>query len=427
MITRHLSNARTETTVDEFDVARKLRLTEVLRHIERLSDKAVFDRQRRHASKPNAEHRRQHPTCPLALTIVPGVASVLGMPKASRTLLSVQYLRAAAALVVVVAHTGWTNPLWGQAGVDVFFLISGFIMVHVSQRETTPGAFMLARALRIVPLYWLVTLFIAATGPGVPWDHLILSLAFLPHISPEGMIWPVILHGWTLLFEVYFYVAFALALVLPARLRLLTLTAVLGALSIVGAMSGRKDAVAQVYLAPVLLEFLAGAWLHRAWQRGWLANRWLCSSFLLVSVGAFITGRNIDPDGWRVVMWGIPSLLLLAGALGLERHLPRFGPALLLGNASYALYLVHRIPLPFLTGFLKSLPGPIALAGVLAGSAAIGIAVHLFLELPVTAQLKRSLTGRVPPAHEAAPPPRAGSEARRGTPSVDIEDHPVSR
>lgn len=197
------------------------------------------------------------------------------------------------------------------------------------------------------------TLIQVPTTKGVSWNHLILSLAFVPHIGPEGMIWPVILHGWTLLFEVFFYAAFAAALFLPARVRLLSLTLVLGLLSVVGPLSGRNDAVAQVYLAPVLLEFLAGAWLHRAWQRGWLASQPLGVGLLLVSAGAFVAGRNIDPDGWRVVMWGVPALLLLAGALGVERRLPRFGPALLLGNASYALYLTHRITLPFQTRILK--------------------------------------------------------------------------
>ena len=120
--------------------------------------------------------------------------------------------------------------LFGQAGVDIFFVISGFIMwVTTHDRPTTPLRFMTNRIVRIVPLYWLITLAVAAMAFAVPSlfrgvvltpEHVIKSLLFIPHYYP-GMptrVWPLLLPGWTLNYEMVFYLVFAIALLLPRRL-----------------------------------------------------------------------------------------------------------------------------------------------------------------------------------------------------------------
>ena len=90
------------------------------------------------------------------------------------TIISIQILRAFAALLVVFHHARYQiqdfevffhGGIWpfGQAGVDIFFVISGFIMwVTTHDRRTTPLRFMTNRIVRIVPLYWLLTLAVAA-------------------------------------------------------------------------------------------------------------------------------------------------------------------------------------------------------------------------------------------------------------------------
>ena len=180
----------------------------------------------------------------------------------------IQYLRAVAALAVVVAHIGWVNPLWGAQGIDVFFIISGFISALVSGREARPGAFILARLLRVAPVYWLATLAWNELHPANEVQHLLLSLVFIPHIGPKGMIWPVIEQGWTLLYEAFFYCAFATALMLPQRRALSVLTCVFVLLVAIGRAVRSDSAFSQVFLSPLLIEFLAGVWLHQAWQRG---------------------------------------------------------------------------------------------------------------------------------------------------------------
>lgn len=310
------------------------------------------------------------------------------MSQGPRTLLSIQYLRGLAALAVGVAHVAWTNWLWGQQGVDVFFVISGFIMAHVASREADPATFLRARVLRVVPLYAVVTLAWWIGHPAMTPVHVALSLAFVPHLGPEGMIWPVIWQGWTLLYEAFFYAAFAAALLLPPRLRLPLLSGGFAVLAGIGAVSGSNAAAAQVYLSPLLLEFLAGAWLHEAWARGWLARpAWGIAAATLAGL-ALVATRNIEPGDWRILMWGVPCLMLVGAGLAMESILPRVPLLLALGNWSYAIYLTHRFVLPYLMAAFHPLPTPLALTGVMAGCAALGALVHLGVERPLTQLLR---------------------------------------
>lgn len=154
-----------------------------------------------------------------------------------QTVYNVQVLRATAALMVVVYH-GLHNqkivydcdavgrPL--ASGVDVFFVVSGFVMVYVtSQRAVTPWAFLRDRMIRIYPVYWLVTLLLVLltlTGfkpVGVhAWDveDLVSSLALWPSMRADGQPTPIVSVAWTLIYEMLFYFVFAASLVLRAPL-----------------------------------------------------------------------------------------------------------------------------------------------------------------------------------------------------------------
>ena len=158
-----------------------------------------------------------------------------------------------AAFAVVAMHTGWTRSSLGAAGVDVFFVISGFIMVYVSRRETTPAGFLRARVARVVPLYWLVTMVTMALRHDAGPARLLCSLAFWPHAGFDGRDDPVIIQGWTLNYEAFFYGLFSVILFIPARvdatLRLASLTACLSGLVLMG-LAGQPDTVAAVTSAP---------------------------------------------------------------------------------------------------------------------------------------------------------------------------------
>lgn len=306
-------------------------------------------------------------------------------------LISIQYLRAFAALLVVLAHIGWTNSLWGQQGVDIFFIISGFIMAHVALREPLPSAFLWARFQRVAPLYWIATIAWVVIHPTYDLRDVVMSLAFIPHLDTSHWIGPVMKQGWTLLYEVAFYGLFAVALLLPNHRRLFFMTIVLTGLVALGWVARSDSALAQVYLSPLLVEFLAGLWLHRAWQRGWLERPILGAIAVLAAAVAFIALRDVNPYGWRFLMWGLPALLLVAGTLALERLLPRLSWMLLLGEASYAIYLTHLFILPALITEARPLPTLAAVAVVMTGCAIVGIIVHRLVEKPI-ARLSRAVS-----------------------------------
>ena len=309
-----------------------------------------------------------------------------------RTLLSIQYLRAVAALVVAAFHTGWTHTEIGQAGVDLFFVISGFIMMHVSGREPSPGAFLRARAVRIVPLYWLATGLAAILAGTTDAGHLLASLLLLPHAGPAGRGWPVLIQGWTLNYEAFFYGAFALSLLLRARVRLLVLTAGLGVLALAGLVLHPVDAILSTYTSPLLLEFLAGAWLCRLDQAGWRPQGGAAIVALVVGVGALLLqARAPYPEAWRALAWGVPAVLVLGGALGMELRgwMPSLPPLRKLGDASYALYLTHLLVLGQVQPWVKPLATPLAVPLAVLACASVGWVVHRWVEAPLTAWLRR--------------------------------------
>jgi exopolysaccharide production protein ExoZ len=316
---------------------------------------------------------------------------------------SIQYLRAFAALIVAARHSEWVPRMWGDQGVDIFFIISGFIMMHVMRREAEPLTFLRARIERVVPLYWLVTLYGAwRLGSAVDWHHVFLSLAFVPHVDPDGLFFPLVRQGWSLLPEMFFYILFATSLLLPKRHVLTALTTVLGLLAIIGLWTGlyQTSPAASVYLSPQHLEFLAGCWLHKAWEQ---KTEWFRPAYGVAAITAcfaiFAAIIHHVPGPERVFIWGIPSLLLVGGMLALEKVLPRLSPLMLLGNASYSIYLTHSFSLRFFMEMFRPAPGwtgianlvvsLAALLGVLAGVALVGVLVHFALERPIAQGLKR--------------------------------------
>jgi len=204
-------------------------------------------------------------------------------PDRTGVILPIQYLRAFAAMSVVWLHAieqmpgaGATFDLhFGASGVDVFFVISGFIMLATTRgRDTTAAGFLVRRLLRVAPLYWLATLAMLAGSLLAPAAFhtlrysaatVVESLLFIPHwsLAFPGNAWPVLVPGWTLNYEMFFYVLFALSLALPARWRLAGLAAAIGTLAATGYLAGPfANPVAATYTSRLLLEFLASSALH---------------------------------------------------------------------------------------------------------------------------------------------------------------------
>lgn len=236
---------------------------------------------------------------------------------------SIQVLRALAVLMVVAFHFN-DNLQAGRGGVDLFFVISGFIMATVMPgKQAWP--FFKARLRRIIPTYWAAMALLFLLHPHVPdMARLVSSLFLVPGTS--FILYP----AWTLVFEFTFYLGCGLVLAW-GRWALLLIPA---AFLIQSAWPNDATAVAT---SPLMLEFAAGVLIAFLPKRhGW----------------AFIAASAI---GWlalyghhRVISYGIPSALLVYGALGLEPKFANWRFPVLIGDASYSIYLTHWIFVPLL-------------------------------------------------------------------------------
>ena len=272
----------------------------------------------------------------------------------------IQQLRGLAALGVVLFHIMEGSPQKvsvGAAGVDVFFVISGFIMWSLSDgRSISPAVFLFKRIARVAPPYWVATLLLCCAALMKPnlfrvvdldGGDLLRSLAFIPYVNSTGAAQPLLLQGWTLNYEVFFYLIFAAVLMLKRRLAALTLIMV--GLVTLHSLGLRAGAAGGLYTDPLLLEFTAGAWLGAAHRRGRLPGWRLSFAMLLAGVASLVVLQvaGYRPDAWRALAWGAPALMIVGGALGLERagRAPALRPLEVLGDWSYSLYLTHVLVL----------------------------------------------------------------------------------
>ncbi|ASY59648.1 acyltransferase [Sinorhizobium sp. CCBAU 05631] len=329
------------------------------------------------------------------------------------TIRAIQYLRAAAALAVVIFHaaekTGHDFTI-GAAGVDVFFVISGFIMWVISDRRpVTPAKFISDRLRRVVPIYWfatavMITGALAGLFPTLvlTLDHVLASLVFFPARSPSsGEIWPVLVQGWTLNFEMLFYAVFAASLLLPRHWRLPAITGLFVALVTVGLVAPSENALWLTYTRPIILEFVAGIILGEFWLRGKVPGAAIGSSLIACSLGGFalIGGLHLSFDERTT---GPLAVLLVLGALSLEAsgRMPMLNLPDLLGNASYSIYLWHTFAISVVAkaGGLLGMPAAISmglaiLAGTVAGIAAYGLVERPLLQRARTPAPAVGLTG----------------------------------
>jgi len=241
--------------------------------------------------------------------------------------------------------------------------------------------------------------------------HLLASLLFLPWPNPAYPgYWPVLIPGWTLNLEFFFYGVVALALLLPARRRLLGASAMMSAAFLALAIA-RPAGPLSFYANDVLLEFvfglLIGAIAARR-QPGPLVGAVL----ILVAIGTVWWHGDVDERLPRSLAYGVPAMFLVFGSLQFEALARRhpFRPLRHLGDISYSLYLTHVIALPAMAALFARIAGPSLPAiwayPVLAAAAAIAVAMasYALLERPLTQRLRRladGWSGRPPMAKPA--------------------------
>jgi exopolysaccharide production protein ExoZ len=259
---------------------------------------------------------------------------------------TVQALRAVAALCVIGMHIPAIER--GAFGVDLFFVISGFIVCHVAAAD--PGQFIVKRIFRVLPLYWLCTIALFGLALAVPQLmgatrgdalELLKSLLFVPFVKSNGNIHPLLYLGWTLNYEMLFYALFALALVLTPRRAHAVTVAALVALFIIGRVVAFDNVPLRFWTAPIIIEFVFGIAAYHVWRSGVLA-RLPAPAAVLIAVGAGLLMASLRADDtMRPWLWGLPAMVVFLATLSLDRrwHVPALW--LLIGNASYSLYLTH--------------------------------------------------------------------------------------
>jgi exopolysaccharide production protein ExoZ len=366
---------------------------------------------------------------------------------------NIQMLRGIAAMLVVLQHSCWLVSLsadklgsawlnsfshftnFGAIGVDLFFIISGFVMALSASRcagADLAGQFLLQRFLRIAPLLYVITLIIYAglvkAGVEMPAHRLVGSFLIVPFFDVQAPVWPVHYFGWSLAFEFvfYFWVAALIATRLSARPRVLL--ALLCVLPLIGYEWPSQFVVIQLSTHWMMWEFALGVAAFMLWRQGYLQRfrravvfaAGLAFAVLLAELHFGYRDANHAPlyasndplQGlYRVIIWGLPCFPLFCFALICDlRRLPVAVPILLLlGDASYSIYLSQMLVYhPVIKWSAMVGVGANAVIPLLVAICALtGVLCYRYIENPMNGRLRRR--------------PRESREARRdGEDSVPV-------
>jgi exopolysaccharide production protein ExoZ len=345
---------------------------------------------------------------------------------------ALQILRAVAALLVVHRHcvevvrlhqdkppaNSYALDKFGACGVDIFFVISGFILATVVLRTDpqTPRLaldFLTRRVLRIFPIYWIVSIFflvLAATHSLLTPEGALNSYLLLPSGYPLKA--PLLIFGWTLMFEMFFHYIITFNLLFGKRVAILRTIAFIIVLTVIGAIAGFQKPILILIANPMNVEFVLGCLIALIYARfgTWprLGTAFLVAGCLALATTVWLGYGRIDDaalvlngsESWaRVLRWGIPAAAVTAGVVfrraDIRSTVARFFSRL--GDASYSIYLTSVVTLFLANRFYRPLTGlpPILNVPLLIFLVtSVGAATFAGIEQPMT----RLLSGR----HETA-------------------------
>lgn len=339
-------------------------------------------------------------------------------------LITLQWLRGLAAMLVVWVHCiylPWDHEIpafqvdwgtifeWGAVGVDIFFVISGFIVMLTATRARSVKSFMANRVRRIFPLYVVATIACVLLLPDTfraGW-HFVASLAMLAPINVEAP-YPTLGVGWTLTYEFVFYAMIAAGMLwrsdrreLPERILIIACCAVL----VSATLSFRPPF--NVIGNPLALEFAMGVIIGWMWTRRPILPRWVAMVLFISGAVGLLYTALYGFGGWanaekamkgvgtwgRVSTWGLPAALLVAGAVFREQPAATKGRFFtLLGDASFSIYLSHAIVVELLhrnAGWMDGLSGDAIILVAVAICTVVGLAVYWAVERPLTWLVRR--------------------------------------
>ena len=314
-------------------------------------------------------------------------------------------------------HTGYvwpTNHKVGSFGVDIFFVISGYIMARIC--DTNPSLFLRRRLIRIIPPYWVLTLILFAASSELPkllgatrasWKDLIESLLFIPFIKESGLFRPVLFVGWSLNFEMFFYLAIAVSLLIHQRRAIWIACGLVIACELLCRQFGQAVPALRFFSDTVMFEF---PWGVAAYYIAKLVPPLTAVRFravwlvLAISSTLFLLLSQCFGVHWPVLNWSsvsVMSFLLVCSSALLSKGEwdTRSAALVLVGDASYILYLLHpyciyfigRILAPHLAILtISRLPGSFFATAI---TILVAVWAHLKLELPAVKYLNMRFGG----------------------------------
>ena len=367
------------------------------------------------------------------------------MQTLEKNILSIQALRGIAAILVVFCHSmqyisnflpvqmeRYVGYCFGNFGVDIFFVISGFIMVYISRNDfgqiSAVGPFLLKRILRIFPMYWVTTLVVLiiiipsglyAQALLEKQQIIISSVKNMNYITENFLLippyylsnntTPIIPVAWTLFFEMFFYYIFGLLLMFNRKIYLPALCFIFGSLVLSNLyflhfhITNKICHYINIYGNDIILEFIFGCFIAEQYLAGKMLTTNVAVSMVILSGLAIILSYHgtffpISPS-IQALQHGVPSAFIVFGILSLETNnaikIPNF--LIRLGDSSYSIYLTHlSIFLAILIALLKQTEKYIHLSGNLAVFISWIFCIFLghlsfnYIEKPITKWLRRS-------------------------------------
>lgn len=317
----------------------------------------------------------------------------------------IQMLRGLAAFAVVIYHiqllaekNGITSQIIVNnisqnlyVGVDIFFVISGFIMAKTVVGSDISGfEFIRRRIIRIVPLYWFLTFFLFITINVISsvmqinsysFRQLVASLFFSSDIFYKSV--PIIDQGWTLEYEMFFYILISICLIFTRKRNALMLTGV--TLTLIYLLGANQ----------MFLEFVIGITVYFI-NRFVHLKEFLSKVIAIFSVLIFLLLFSVDySSDYRVLIYGIPCALMLLACANI--NLAPTNRLVVLGEISYSLYLSQSL---LLFWFVK---GSVLITNQLLqflcifllipiSCVLIAFIIHKFIEIPLTNCAKNYLS-----------------------------------
>jgi len=315
-------------------------------------------------------------------------------------------MRAIAALMVVISHSAIkgeqysTDPLYwfnvGGVGVDLFFIISGFIMCYTANnKKINVTTFIKLRLRRIIPIYWLLTTFALVIYVLFPekvnssGGHTNILYSYLLFPSDDKFL---IQNGWTLSFEFLFYFIFSFCLLLGAKFRFLVPVGIILSLVFLGRLISSDSAQILFITRPLLLEFAFGIFAYYLYNKI-TSYSWFGLILIVFSVIWLLWVNQLTGTSSRVLEFGIPALTFFIGMLSFESLFRKHSDNVILkvakaiGDSSYSLYLFHTFSLVIFAILFKKIGiteyGYIFVLLLVISSIIAGHFCYLFLEKPM--------------------------------------------